>query len=499
MYSSFIVFSAIIAFKQTQTGLLTAFKLFSFYYNFTTTFAQCVAILIFETAMDIPAPCDKHGTCSIDGATCTCDTSYFGDTCSKTCPSDSSKTICSGHGTCGDASQICLCDAGFGGTKCDVSCKSDCSGHGSCDAVAGVPVCKCAVGYSGTQCSFTCPIGTVATTPCSGHGKCTSRQSAGSIKEEGYCQCDATHTGIDCGSSCPSGVDNQPCSGVTRGTCSLIDGTGTCACLDGFSGKACEFFSGCQNNCNGHGECKGELVADKKCICKHGFVGNGCNLQCPVTSLSGEICEGKGTCSALDGIPICTCDPSRVGKICQLECPMGSINQKDTSANSTDTPADATLTVCSSQGTCVVDDTGESAACACLDGFGGKTCSAASLTEDEALEKVQDKVDTRSILIASIVSVVSILIIIFGIVLYKKQRSRLRQYEVTFGTDALLGGNGEERTVVAGRSVKRTERTTSASLAAEDVLAGGFGGSVQMSEIVVGNSDVDYMEEARDI
>ena len=157
------------------------------------------------------------------------------------------------------------------------------------------------------------------------------------------------------------------------------------------------------------------------------------------------------------------------------------------------------MTVCSSQGTCVVDDTGESAACACLDGFGGKTCSAASLTEDEALEKVQDKVDTRSILIASIVSVVSILIIIFGIVLYKKQRSRLRQYEVTFGTDALLGGNGEERTVVAGRSVKRTERTTSASLAAEDVLAGGFGGSVQMSEIVVGNSDVDYMEEARDI
>ena len=36
MHSSFIVFSVIIAFKQTQTVPLTAFN-FSLYYNFTTT------------------------------------------------------------------------------------------------------------------------------------------------------------------------------------------------------------------------------------------------------------------------------------------------------------------------------------------------------------------------------------------------------------------------------------------------------------------------------
>ena len=41
MHSSFIVFSQIIAFQQTQTVLLTALN-FSLYYNFTTTFAQCV-------------------------------------------------------------------------------------------------------------------------------------------------------------------------------------------------------------------------------------------------------------------------------------------------------------------------------------------------------------------------------------------------------------------------------------------------------------------------
>ena len=52
MYSSFIVFSQIIALQQTQTGLLTALNLFSFYFTtLQTTFAQCVRLfLIFETA-----------------------------------------------------------------------------------------------------------------------------------------------------------------------------------------------------------------------------------------------------------------------------------------------------------------------------------------------------------------------------------------------------------------------------------------------------------------
>ena len=51
MHSSFIVFSSIIAFQQTQTRLLTAVILFSLCYNFTNYICSCVAILIFETAI----------------------------------------------------------------------------------------------------------------------------------------------------------------------------------------------------------------------------------------------------------------------------------------------------------------------------------------------------------------------------------------------------------------------------------------------------------------
>jgi hypothetical protein len=113
------------------------------------------------------------------------------------------------------------------------------------------------------------------------------------------------------------------------------------------------------------------------------------------------------------------------------------------------------------------------------------------LTEKEALEQVQSKVDTRSITIASIVSVVSILFIAIVVVVYRRTRSRLRQYEVTFGTDALLGPmNSGERTVVAGRSVRRTSREGSESLAAEDVLARGAM-AVQMQEIVVKEGEAD--------
>ena len=452
--------------------------------------------------MDVPAPCDGHGECSADGAKCTCSPAHYGDDCSITCPSDSSNSVCSGHGTCDDGASVstgtkptCTCAAGFGGTKCDITCPSDCSGHGSCDAVQGVPLCKCAVGYAGSQCNFKCKTGSDGSTPCSGHGKCASRQTSETTKEDGFCQCDATHTGDDCSSSCPMGIDNAPCSGSSRGTCSFVDQKGSCACHEGFAGLACESYSGCPDACSGHGKCVGDIVSEKYCTCQSGWVGPACSLQCPVTSVTGEICEGKGTCSALDGVPICTCEPTRVGKVCELICPMGdgagSDADADADASAARNSGNASATPCNGQGTCVIDDKTEGATCACLDGYGGVSCSAPALTEKEALEQVQSKVDTRSITIASIVSVVSILFIAIVVVVYRRTRSRLRQYEVTFGTDALLGPmNSGERTVVAGRSVRRTSREGSESLAAEDVLARGAM-AVQMQEIVVKEGEAD--------
>jgi hypothetical protein len=98
-----------------------------------------------NSPMEIPAPCDGHGTCSVDGSTCSCRSSYYGLDCSTACPSDSKHTVCSGHGTCDKTGEEvhCTCDSSYGGTKCDVSCPTNCNGHGSCAVTDGNPLCKC--------------------------------------------------------------------------------------------------------------------------------------------------------------------------------------------------------------------------------------------------------------------------------------------------------------------------------------------------------------------
>jgi len=139
------------------------------------------------------------------------------------------------------------------------------------------------------------------------------------------------------------------------------------------------------------------------------------------------------------------------------------------------------------------------ATCACLDGFGGATCSEPALTIEEATKKAQNKVDSRSIIIASVVSVLSLFILAIATFILRRTRSRLRQYEVTFGTDALLsggdesagGGNGGDGGESGsgrgrGRNIKRTSREGSESMAAEDVLAqGSMSMAVQMQDINV--------------
>ena len=163
----------------------------------------------------------------------------------------------------------------------------------------------------------------------------------------------------------------------------------------------------------------------------------------------------------------------------------------------------------------MVDSTDEAVAtCACFDGYGGTACSSLALTEEEALKQAQNKVDSGSIVIATIVTIVAILIIGTGTFIYRRTKSRLQQYEVTFGTDALLGpmngggGGGSGGDIEGnggsggrsgkrgrGRSVRRTTEEGSDSLAAEDVLAIGAM-SVQMQEIDVSNGSTDYVTAA---
>jgi hypothetical protein len=122
------------------------------------------------------------------------------------------------------------------------------------------------------------------------------------------------------------------------------------------------------------------------------------------------------------------------------------------------------------------------------------------------LEQAQEKVDGKSTVIAVVVTLVSLTVLGAGALLYRRQRTRLRQYEVTFGTDALLGpedeegggrggsGRGGRGGRGRGRHVRRGTRTESdSSLAAEDVLARGSM-AVQMQEITVVESDAEVGE-----
>jgi hypothetical protein len=432
-----------------------------------------------NTPMDKPQACDGHGICSVDGSKCECLSSYFGPSCSSTCPSDSKKSICSGHGTCG-SDLSCKCIDGWGGLKCDTSCTSSCSGNGLCHISArGTPVCKCKPGWVGSQCNLKCSL--VNGKPCNGQ-KCHSVISESAV-ESVACFCNSEYVGNDCSFKCPIGIGNKVCS--DRGTCSLIDNKPTCNCIEGFEGVSCEFYEGCSNNCNGHGSCIGDSVNTKQCQCDNGYVGTSCALKCVVTSLSGLICGGHGTCSELNGKPICTCDDDRTGVDCTIKCPM---------VNGT--------SVCNNQGTCMVDEKdgldGTTAKCACFDGFEGAACESKSLSKEEALKEAQKQVDSSSSIIVTVVILISLLIIGSGFLIHRKTKSRLTQYEVTFGTDALLAngsnvgdsfelddGSNDNTGGKRGRghSIKNRNKKESNSLAAEDVLAIGSM-SIQMEEMV---------------
>ena len=54
------------------------------------------------------------------------------------------------------------------------------------------------------------------------------------------------------------------------------------------------------------------------------------------------------------------------------------------------------------------DGSAMGAACACLDGWGGATCTEATLTEEKAIEQAQEKIDSKSTVIAVVVTLVSL-------------------------------------------------------------------------------------------
>ena len=133
-----------------------------------------------QDALQCLPDCSGHGTFDLDSQTCSCESKWSGDDCSKElCDLD-----CGQHGRCvGDA---CACDDGWGGEYCNTKlCDARCNEHGQCKN----GTCLCVTGWNGKHCTIEgCP------NSCSGHGQCR-------VSGEGQweCRCYEGWDGADCG------------------------------------------------------------------------------------------------------------------------------------------------------------------------------------------------------------------------------------------------------------------------------------------------------------
>eukprot|EP01012_Entosiphon_sulcatum_P008570 TRINITY_DN14698_c0_g1_i1.p1 TRINITY_DN14698_c0_g1~~TRINITY_DN14698_c0_g1_i1.p1 ORF type:complete len:4384 (-),score=244.51 TRINITY_DN14698_c0_g1_i1:47-12031(-) len=319
-------------------------------------------------------PCNGHGTCATQSATCTCYDSadlghyagsdcaaclspWVGLTCLQQCPS-SNGTQCSGHGRCQSGFATCECDDGWSGSVCD----------------------RCASARWGVQCQFSCPGGTCE--PCSGRGICSAGRTG-----TGKCTCNGQYSGLNC-ETCNTGIYGRSCDQVCpggavpctgHGNCSDgISGTGGCTCNTGWSGSACAqcqtgYFgiscTACPSTpplkgvlaCSGNGKCSDGLLGSGQCICTEGFSGTDCALVCPTAG--GLVCSGHGNC--LSGQCNCTypwlgtscgsCSPGWHGKLCDKVCP-------------------GMQSVCSAHGSCD-DGLSGSGVCSCDTNYAGPSCA----------------------------------------------------------------------------------------------------------------------------
>jgi len=172
--------------------------------------------------------CDQAGAisasdCSRSGTgTCTCNTGFTGNDCSK-------------------------CSSLFAGTNCNVQCLTcDSVGGTSYCGRAGNGSCVCKPGYAGKDCALKCGS-------CDSVGGISSCSSTGN----GGCVCKPGFNGSDCslcvigkgGSTCSSVC--QSCGTLGKSNCSRSN-TASCICVQGFSGTNCSHCigSGCSITSN---------------------------------------------------------------------------------------------------------------------------------------------------------------------------------------------------------------------------------------------------------
>merc|ERR1712072_466392 len=171
-------------------------------------------------------------------------------------------------------------------------------------------------------------------------------------------ECESGYVGSDCSLKCPNiNSKGRPCGG--QGKCMETNGVASCSCNEGFLGDGCEHD--CPRDragrpCAAEGRC--QVFGDRaQCECNDGFLGHNCDLVCPRHIDSKEVCSGHGDCvPGPDGAKAdCECAPGYTGRSCNAGCPAGENNLS-----------------CSGHGSCEI--VGTEGKCKCDDGFSGEDC-----------------------------------------------------------------------------------------------------------------------------
>ena len=180
---------------------------------------------------------------------------------------------------------------------------------------------------------------------CSGFGGPTCSVDCATSPADPACipPCPVGQWGMNCSGTCPGGVA-QPCLG--RGPCSAADGV--CACDDPWIGDSCQLpcpVNASRAVCSAHGACRVSSGGASYCDCENGYFGSLCEGLCP-----GQGCNGHGVC---DNDGQCVCSAGYWGVACEQTCPGGPTNP------------------CSNGGVC----DGKTGMCGCVQGRFGADCS----------------------------------------------------------------------------------------------------------------------------
>ena len=293
----------------------------------------------------VQCPAGQCGpACNETGLRCdtlACEAGYWGPTCQHRCPANAAG-VCAGHGQCLStvySEGLCTCDPGYTGPDCSLAC--NCTGHGTCDPATGR--CVCLDGYATADCSRACPQS--GQRVCGGRGVCNDGADG-----PGTCSCDAGYVGGACGLACPGAAAGPMATACTgHGQCyEDTQGHAACQCARDaqaghWAGHACQDCHEGWHGLNCTQPCLFGVTAGRTCVCRPGYAGPGCAIECP--GPVGQRCTGHGRCDeGAAGTGACACDPDWYGRACAAYCHPSLCN--------TDVVAPTPHPACDAEGRC---------------------------------------------------------------------------------------------------------------------------------------------------